>query len=69
MGMMVANGVSPGNPSNADKFESMIQGKDDEITHIDRLSNYYHADVKDTNYDRGESSLKFKYIEAYHRFK
>ena len=61
MGMMVTNVVSPGNPSNVDKFESVIQGTTVEITHIDSVSNYCHEDMKVSNSNRGESGPKFKH--------
>lgn len=47
--------------SNIDKHESVIQGMTAEITHIDSVSNYCHADVKVSNFDRGESSPKSKH--------
>ena len=61
MGMMVTNVVSLGNPSNVDKFESVIQGMTVEITHIDSVSNYCHEDMKVSNSNRGESGPKFKH--------
>ena len=61
MGMTVTTVVSPGNPSNVDKFESVIQGTTVEITHIDSVSNYCHEDMKVSNSNRGESGPKFKH--------
>nr|POE78556.1 hypothetical protein CFP56_53530 [Quercus suber] len=54
----LGNPSNVGNPSNMINSEAVIQGTATEITLINSMSNYSHANVKGSNSINGETGLK-----------